>query len=213
MNILTNVNQAASAVTLWSAKMDDLETLLLRVREINGSTITVESCADNSSWAAVPYGQQVTGGTVVDNTTGTITAVGTYVFPVNAAYVRVRVSTYVGPGNVTIEAEGSAALQNTVLRQFETAITAQGTNQATARPIQAMFTRIGTAAASTGVILPENLPTLSEVVIRNGGANAVNVFPPVGKSINGGTVNASLSLGVNASARYVCDSSGNYWSF
>lgn len=210
MNILTNVNVAASAVTLWSAKVDDLSALLVTVNQISGSTITVESSADNSSWAAIPYGQLINSSGVTDFTNGQITAVGRYVFPINAAYVRVRVSAYVGPGNVDVTVDTSTQSIYTPLFQLQNGLTATGTNAATARPLQAIFNRFTTVAAGTGCILPSGLPALAEIVVRNQGANSLTIYAPPGKQINGG---ANVVLTTSAVFRLVCDSSGNYWSF
>lgn len=70
------------------------------------------------------------------------------------------------------------------------AVTAAGSTQTDATALTTAFTEVGTAAASTGVILPANA---SFYVVYNGGANAVKVYPPVGSFMNG-TVNAAFSV-------------------
>lgn len=82
------------------------------------------------------------------------------------------------------------SLANRIGSEVQTAITAAGTNQATATTLSGGFVEIGTAAASTGVMLNG----FSDVtVIFNGGANTVAVFPPVGSFMNG-TVNAGFNV-------------------
>lgn len=213
--ILINLGPTASATTIWSAKVDDAQVLSVVVNTIAGSTLVVESSPDNSTWTAVPTGLNVTSGAPGTNvSSGTITAIGRYVFQINNTYVRVRVSSYVGPGNVDVYEDLSNTTLRTVTRPIDNGLVATGSTQATALPLQAVFNRFATVAASTGCILPDvgNLP-LYEVIVRNQGANSINVYPPVGKSINGGAVNTAVSPGAGTITRFVSDTSGNYWSF
>lgn len=77
---------------------------------------------------------------------------------------------------------------------FENAITAAGTVITDATDLARAVNNVTTAAASTGVQLyaaPVGIP----VYVRNGGANALNVFPPDANSnINGGSNGAAVSL-------------------
>lgn len=215
MNTLINLGPTASATTIWSAKVDDLSTLVLTVNAIVGSTLTIESSADNSAWSAIPVGLNVTAGAPgVAITNGQITTVGRYVFHLNNVYARVRISTYVGPGNVDVTTDYSTDTLRRAIRPVDVNLTAIGSSQATALPIQAMYSRFTTVAASTGCILPDfgTVPG-QEIIVRNQGANALAVYPPVGKSINGGSVNAAVSPGAGTNTRFVTDASGNYWSF
>lgn len=84
----------------------------------------------------------------------------------------------------------SSFLANRIGAEVATAVTAAGTNQATATALTAAFVEIGTAGASTGVML-QSFPDV--FVIYNGGANTVAVFPPVGSYMNG-SQNASFSV-------------------
>jgi hypothetical protein len=188
-----------------------MQTLLVQVTAIVGSTITVEGSADNSSYSAVGFGQNVTAGPPGTSiTNGVITANGRYVFRITTPFIRVRISTYVGPGNVVALVDLSTEPLMEITRQVDNGLTATGTTTNDALPLQAVYNRFTTVAASTGCRLPEAPGALYEVVIRNNGANAVLIYPPTGRQINGG---ASASLGASGTFRCVTDSSLNYWTF
>lgn len=97
-----------------------------------------------------------------------------------------------------------------------TGLTAQGASQITALPLTGVYNVFSTVAASTGAILPF-APTggeETEVMVRNAGANALSVYPPVNYKINNGTVNASVSIAAGSSSRFVREpSTGNWWIF
>ena len=76
-------------------------------------------------------------------------------------------------------------------------ITATGTTQADAFPLNAVYSIVTTAAASTGVRLMQPEPS-AEVFVRNLGANTLNVYPPVGDNFNGGTTNAAVTIAAGA---------------
>ncbi|MFN9029647.1 MAG: hypothetical protein ACK54C_02055 [Betaproteobacteria bacterium] len=79
-------------------------------------------------------------------------------------------------------------------------LTAAGATQATALVLRDEVNIIGTAAASTGVLLPQT-GVGDDIVVVNGGANAVLVYPPVGHQINSLAANAGYSLAVAKAAR------------
>lgn len=78
----------------------------------------------------------------------------------------------------------------------------QGSGTATATPSTqtqaagvvpaAQYTVMTVANAADATTLPRG--TAGQILILKGGANASNVFPPVGGSINGGTVDAAVSM-------------------
>jgi len=75
-------------------------------------------------------------------------------------------------------------------------ITAQagaGSTQATATPLQADVNAFSTTASSTGAILPR-LNAGDSVIVRNGGANDLLVYPAVGGTINALAANAGYSV-------------------
>lgn len=85
-------------------------------------------------------------------------------------------------------------------------ITAAGTTQATATALTTSNNQITTAASGSGVILPATQQG-DWVVLYNGGANAVAVYPNVGAKINSLTTNGSALLAPNTACIYFCFSS------
>jgi hypothetical protein len=72
-------------------------------------------------------------------------------------------------------------------------LTAAGSTQATALALPADINFVTTAAAGTGVILPAS-SSGDSFVVRNGGANACLIYPPVGGTINALAANAGYSV-------------------
>lgn len=68
---------------------------------------------------------------------------------------------------------------------------------------------IGTVGTlNDGVRLPV-LQAGDVVFVRNSGANTAKIYPPVGGAINGGTVNAAVTLASATSTRFVYTSTLN----
>lgn len=86
---------------------------------------------------------------------------------------------------------------NQISGDLQDNITATGTTQADAFPLNAVYSIVTTAAASTGVKLMASEPS-AEVFVRNLGANTLNVYPPVGGNFNGGTTNAPVTIAAGA---------------
>jgi hypothetical protein len=85
-----------------------------------------------------------------------------------------------------------------------TGLTAAGSTQGTALVLNdtqevAIF---GTVAASTGCVLPQS-GIGDDVYVVNGGANPLNIYPPVGHILNGQAVNTAYALAVAKAARCV----------
>jgi hypothetical protein len=85
-------------------------------------------------------------------------------------------------------------------------ITATGTNQATAYPLgpHKLAAHVTSTPSGTGLMLPS--PRVGSVVlVRNDdGSNSLSVYPPVGGTINGGSVNAAATIAAGASATFTC---------
>jgi hypothetical protein len=79
-----------------------------------------------------------------------------------------------------------------------TGLVATGSTQATALPLTSQMNVLATTAASTGVILPV-LERGDSVFIRNGGANSLSIYPPVGGVINALSANAAFALAAGSS--------------
>lgn len=79
-----------------------------------------------------------------------------------------------------------------------TGVSAAGSAITDATDLTAMITNVTTTAASTGVQLFE-APIGAPVLIRNGGANALNVYPHSGSAaINGGSAGAAVAIAAGA---------------
>jgi hypothetical protein len=91
-------------------------------------------------------------------------------------------------------------------------IAAAGADQATATAITAGLTVVSTATVTTadGVRLPANWGVGETITIVNTTAVALDVFPPVGGAINGGTANAAKALVANMSGDYISIGNGNW---
>ena len=77
------------------------------------------------------------------------------------------------------------------------ALTAAGTNQATALQLAAVLNQVTTAASGTGVKLYATPVAGDITVIYNGGANQLTVYPQTSGTINGLAANAGFFLGTN----------------
>lgn len=75
------------------------------------------------------------------------------------------------------------------------AVTAAGTTIADATLLTGLVNNVSTAAASTGVKLNANTPLGMTVIVRNGGANDLKLYPSSATDqINGTTVGAAITL-------------------
>lgn len=90
-----------------------------------------------------------------------------------------------------------------------TGLTAAGSTQATALAITASANIFGTVASGTGAILTQT--AAARVLVRNGGANALLVYAPVGGTMNG-TSNGSLSIATTKNAMFVSADGVNWYS-
>jgi hypothetical protein len=76
-------------------------------------------------------------------------------------------------------------------------LVATGANQATALQLAAQWNEVDTTPAGSGVLLASYQSGQSQVVF-NGGANALNVYPPPGAQINALGANQPYSLASGA---------------
>lgn len=205
----------AATGTIYEAKVQHLQAIQLWVQDNGGgSTITYESSADGSSWTA--YTDVFTLGSGVLTALGgsTSTAKGRFLIDCRGInYVRARVSTYVSGRVITEVSESAVQNFNTATQTMATGLVAVGATQALALPLAAKFNVFATVAATLGAVLPFGVSRNDEVGVRNGGANALTVYPPIGGSINGGAVNAGVSVAAGASARFIADGNGSFWQF
>lgn len=84
-----------------------------------------------------------------------------------------------------------------------TGLTATGTTITDALQLTAPVNNVTTAAASTGVKLPQSLDVGSVVAVKNLGANAVLVYPALGtQAINALANGAGFSIASGGSAEF-----------
>jgi hypothetical protein len=81
----------------------------------------------------------------------------------------------------------------TAVSSIQRAQTAAGTTQATGLPVTAQAVQFTTVGASSGATLPY-VSTGTRVFIANDGANAVNLYPPVGGLIDQAAANAPIVI-------------------
>lgn len=89
-----------------------------------------------------------------------------------------------------------AAAARHIIGTVASGLTATGTTQADALLINDI-SEFTTVASGTGALIPANLSRGDNVLIYNGGANALTVYPPVGESINALSANAGFSVAAN----------------
>lgn len=87
-------------------------------------------------------------------------------------------------------------------------LTATGSTQGTALLLSTPIANVTTVAASTGVVLPAGLVSSDDMIVRNGGANALAIYPPVGGTINGAAANTALSVASGKVAHLFCLGNG-----
>ena len=90
----------------------------------------------------------------------------------------------------------SAGQAQAIAGSRNTSVSAAGTTQGTATTLTASFNAVTTVAASSGVILYDG--SLGDsIIVYNGGANALTVYPPVGDAINQIAANGGVLLATN----------------
>jgi hypothetical protein len=95
------------------------------------------------------------------------------------------------------------------LGDITSGLTAAGTTQADALAISADANIFGTVASGTGAVLA--VSSSARILVRNGGANALLVYAPVGGTMNG-TSNGSLSIATTKNALFVSADGVNWYS-
>lgn len=91
-------------------------------------------------------------------------------------------------------------------------ITATGATQGAAYFSSADHIIVTTAAAGTGIRLPNPEPG-AEVTVKNLGANALLVYPSTGGAINALSANAGFSIAAGGQARFLGRNSLNWVTY
>lgn len=111
------------------------------------------------------------------------------------------------------QVSGGVWATNAAVTSPKAALTAAGTTQATAWPIQNEYAEFGTVAAGSGAVLPTSqfiggLTPGDTFTVANMGANALLVYPPVGGKINLGAANAGFSVASGKVATFTVSVTG-----
>ncbi len=85
---------------------------------------------------------------------------------------------------------------NNNVTSITAAVAAAGTDGLTGTPLTTAYNIVTTSTATTadGVRLPASKPAGCVVKVHNASANTIEVFPPTGGTINGGSVDASVTI-------------------
>lgn len=106
-----------------------------------------------------------------------------------------------------------AAWVHFLRRKHSDALTAAGTTQGTALVLVSEVNRVSTsAAANSGVKLPDAQQGLQVLVHNADGADAVLVYPFSGDAINALGANNAFSLGVGLTARFYAMSTSQWYT-
>jgi len=95
------------------------------------------------------------------------------------------------------------------LGDVTTGLTAAGTTQTDALAITTDGNIFGTVASGAGARL--EVGSAARILVRNGGANALLVYAPVGGTMNG-TSNGSLSVAATKNALFLSTDGINFYS-
>jgi len=106
-------------------------------------------------------------------------------------------------GNAQITPTGGSVTQTISDALGSVAVTASGTNQATAAALSAGVNVVTSVAPNTGVVLPSGGVT----TVMDKGANTLNVYPASGAAIDSNATNSPVLIGVGGSATFRCTSS------
>ena len=101
-------------------------------------------------------------------------------------------------------------LSNTMVFGVADALTAAGTVQADALTLTTAINNVTTVGSGTGVKLPTAIGGLL-VIVRNGGANALNVYPNTSDTINAAGANVAYSLSVGATLQFIAMNATNWY--
>lgn len=91
------------------------------------------------------------------------------------------------------------------------AVSAAGTTQATATALSRPISNVTTVAANSGVILPSATPGM-RVIIRNGSATTLRIYPAVGAQINTLGTNAVFLLDTLANLEFIAFSTTQWYT-
>lgn len=113
----------------------------------------------------------------------------------------------------TVKAGIWAAVAKVLAREtVNTAVAAAGSTQADAASVKEGFTRVTGADATKGVVLPA-AEAGTRVLLKNGAAAALKVYPASGDAINAGAANAAFTVPASTSVTLVAEDATTWYSF
>ena len=116
-----------------------------------------------------------------------------------------KVTDLIGLGTPTSTASvmGTETIGSATQKSVSTGLTATGTVIGDALQLVSLVNVVSTAAASTGVKLPD-VDIGVDVIVQNNGANALNLFPPSATgTLNGGSAGAAVTIAAAAGNRAI----------
>jgi hypothetical protein len=122
-------------------------------------------------------------------------------------------------GNITANANVTANVvtanyitsNSFVIKSVGTTITASGTTQGDATPLDKSINVVSSAATGSGVVLPSATAGMT-IYITNSSANTVIVYPASGATINTGATNASVNLSSNVTVQLIAPTATQWFS-
>jgi hypothetical protein len=159
-----------------------LDTGLIRLAPFNGAVLVNLDTWDGTSKMQV---------------NGTVT--------VSNLIEEVGVSIPVNPGG------GGGSIEGLFAFGISENVTAAGSTQSTATEITLPISNVTVVAANTGVRLPVAVPGY-RIIIRNGGANSLRVYPATSAQINALGANAFLSLETGATIEFISMSTSQWYT-
>lgn len=112
--------------------------------------------------------------------------------------------------NIAISSGGSLIRLNSAMTAVDPAVTALGGGQGGAYQITQEMTNVTSVpVAGDGVKLPSSVVGFS-MIVKNNGANNLDVYPPVGSSIDALGPNSPIVLAPDSFARFVCVTTTNW---
>lgn len=130
-----------------------------------------------------------------------------------------------GPGNLRIGTDGAKSIYfrtngtdrvsinstGLMYHSASTGVSAAGATQGTATVLTSDVNHVTTVLASTGVRLPTPATAGLKIFIRNGGANALNVYPHSTGNIAGVGVDAAISVDVGITLEFIAFDTTNWY--
>jgi hypothetical protein len=163
----TNIDTASYLVLSKVSALADANSIVKTDANKNLGTAATKF---NNVFATTVYSDLV--GNVTGNITGTVQTAAQANITSVGTLTNLNVGGYVSIGGL---------LNVSVV----TGITSAGTNQATATPLTANINVIETVTSNTGVRLPNSVAGY-RIIVRNSSLTTLNLYPPVGGTINGG---------------------------